>query len=97
MLALYNSEEQDHGLADVLDWKLLEAAKPALEHQQKVHASFPIRNIDRTVGTILSNELTKIYRSAGLPEDTIHFKFNGTAGQSFGAFNNQGITLGTGR
>jgi glutamate synthase (NADPH/NADH) large chain len=92
-VGLYNSEEQDHGLADVLDWKLLKAAKPALEHQQKVHASFPIRNIDRTVGTILSNELTKIYRSAGLPEDTIHFKFNGTAGQSFGAFNNQGITL----
>jgi len=92
-VGLYNSEEQDHGLADVLDWKLLEAAKPALEHQQKVHASFPIRNIDRTVGTILSNELTKIYRSAGLPEDTIHFKFTGTAGQSFGAFNNQGITL----
>ncbi len=92
-VGLYNSEEQDHGLADVLDWKLLEAAKPALEHQQKVHASFNIRNIDRTVGTILSNELTKIYRSAGLPEDTIHFKFTGTAGQSFGAFNNQGITL----
>lgn len=90
---LYNTEEQDHGLADVLDWKLLAAAKPALEKQEKVTGTFPIRNIDRTVGTILSNELTKIYRSAGLPDNTIHFKFVGTAGQSFGAFNNKGITL----
>jgi glutamate synthase (NADPH/NADH) large chain len=92
-VGLYNTEEQDHGLADVIDWKLLAAAKPALENQEKVTASFSIKNTDRTVGTILSNELTKIYRSAGLPDDTIHFKFNGTAGQSFGAFNNKGITL----
>lgn len=92
-VGLYNSEEQDHGLADVLDWKLLAAAKPALEHKEKVSASFSIKNTDRTVGTILSNELTKIYRSEGLPNDTIHFKFTGTAGQSFGAFNNKGITL----
>ena len=92
-VGLYHQEDQDHGLADVLDWKLLEAAKPALELQQQVKASFDIKNTDRTVGTILSNELTKIYRSAGLPDDTIHFKFLGTAGQSFGAFNNKGITL----
>jgi len=92
-VGLYHQEDQDHGLADVLDWKLLEAAKPALENQQQVKASFDIKNTDRTVGTILSNELTKIYRSAGLPDDTIHFKFLGTAGQSFGAFNNKGITL----
>ena len=92
-VGLYKQEEQDHGIADVLDWKLLEAAKPALEKQEKVNASFDIKNTDRTVGTILSNELTKIYRSAGLPEDTIHFKFTGTAGQSFGAFINKGITL----
>ncbi|MCU0321716.1 MAG: glutamate synthase-related protein, partial [Chitinophagaceae bacterium] len=92
-VGLYNTEEQDHGLADVIDWKLLAAAKPALENQEKVTASFSIKNTDRTVGTILSNELTKIYRSTGLPDDTIHFKFNGTAGQSFGAFNNKGITL----
>lgn len=64
-----------------------------MEKGEKVTASFPIKNTDRTVGTILSNELTKIYRSAGLPDDTIHFKFKGTAGQSFGAFNNKGITL----
>ena len=92
-VGLYKQEEQDHGLSDVLDWQLLKAAKPALEKQEKVNASFNINNTDRTVGTILSNELTKIYRSNGLPDDTIHFKFTGTAGQSFGAFNNKGITL----
>lgn len=92
-VGLYNTEEQDHGLADVIDWKMLEAAKPALENGEKITASFSIKNTDRTVGTILSNELTKIYKSAGLPDDTIHFKFTGTAGQSFGAFNNKGITL----
>ncbi len=92
-VGLYKQEEQDHGLADVIDWKLLAAAQPALQNQEKVKANFSIKNTDRTVGTILSNELTKIYRSAGLPDDTIHFKFNGTAGQSFGAFNNKGITL----
>jgi len=92
-VGLYKQEEQDHGLSDVLDWQLLKVAKPALEKQQKIKASFNIKNTDRTVGTILSNELTKIYRSGGLPDDTIHFKFTGTAGQSFGAFNNKGITL----
>ncbi len=92
-VGLYKQEEQDHGLSDVLDWQLLKAAKSALDNKEKVTASFNIKNTDRTVGTILSNELTKIYRSAGLPDDTIHFKFNGTAGQSFGAFNNKGITL----
>jgi glutamate synthase (NADPH/NADH) large chain len=89
---LYKSEEQDHGLTEVLDWKLLEAAKPALDHREKVTASFALRNTDRTTGTILSNEITKRYRAEGLPEDTIHFKFTGTAGQSFAAFNTKGIT-----
>ena len=90
---LYCSEEQDHGLEQVLDWKLLEAAKPALENREKVCREFKIRNTDRTVGTILSNEITKRYRGEGLPADTIHFKFAGTAGQSFAAFNTKGITL----
>jgi glutamate synthase (NADPH/NADH) large chain len=92
-VGLYKQEEQDHGLSNVLDWKLLEAAKPALENQQPIKSTFNIKNTDRTVGTILSNELTKIYKSKGLPHNTIHFKFNGTAGQSFGAFTNKGITL----
>lgn len=90
---LYNQEQQDHGLSEVLDWKLLEAAKPALEKKQPVNASFPIRNIDRTAGTILSNEITKLYKAEGLPDNTIHFNFTGTAGQSFGAFNTKGVTL----
>jgi glutamate synthase (NADPH/NADH) large chain len=89
----YHQEDQDHGIADVLDWKLLKAAAPALEKKQRVSASFPIKNTDRTAGTILSNEITKKYKAEGLPEDTIHFTFNGTAGQSFGAFNTKGVTL----
>jgi len=90
---LHNQEQQDHGLAEVLDWKLLEAAGPALEERQKVFAAYLVRNTDRTIGTILSNEISKRYQSAGLPEDTIHFKFTGTAGQSFGAFGARGLTL----
>lgn len=90
---LYHKEDQDHELDKVLDWKLLEAAKPALESQQKVYAEFNIKNIDRTAGTILSNEISKKYKGDGLPDDTIHFKFKGTAGQSFGAFNTKGVTL----
>ncbi|NCI45946.1 glutamate synthase large subunit [Sediminibacterium soli] len=90
---LYKQEEQDHGISDVLDWKLLKAAQAAINNGQRVAASFPIKNTDRTVGTILSNEITKKYKAEGLPEDTIHFTFNGTAGQSFGAFNTKGVTL----
>ncbi len=90
---LFNTEAQDHGLAEVLDWQLLKAAKKSIDQQSSVKASFPIKNTDRTVGTIVSNEITKKYRAAGLPEDTIHFKFEGTAGQSFGAFNTRGLKL----
>ena len=92
-VGLYKQEEQDHGLEDVLDWKLLEAAKPALENRQKVTGTFDIKNTDRTTGTILSNEITKIYKAEGLPADTIKYKFNGTAGQSFAAFNTKGVTF----
>jgi glutamate synthase (NADPH/NADH) large chain len=80
-------------LKNQIDWRLLEAAKPALEKNEKVYESFRVLNTDRTVGTILSNEISKLYGSAGLPDDTIHFKFTGTAGQSFGAFNTKGVTL----
>jgi glutamate synthase (NADPH/NADH) large chain len=89
---LYKQEEQDHGLGMVLDWKLLQAAQPALELGQRVQGQFEIKNTDRTTGTILSNEITKKYREAGLPDDTIHFKYRGTAGQSFAAFNTRGVT-----
>ena len=90
---LYHTEQQDHGLADVLDWQLLQAAEPAIEKAQKVTASFPIKNTDRATGTLLSNEISRKYRADGLPDNTIHFSFTGTAGQSFGAFNTRGVTL----
>jgi glutamate synthase (NADPH/NADH) large chain len=90
---IHHSEDQDHGLEDVLDWQLLAAARPALESGQKVSAAFNVKNTNRTIGTILSNEISKLYKSKGLPADTIHFKLKGTAGQSFGAFNTSGVTL----
>ena len=90
---LFKSEEQDHGIEEVLDWKLIEAAKPAIIYQEKIKAAFNIQNTDRTTGTILSNEITKKYKAKGLDHDTIHFKFTGTAGQSFAAFNTKGVTM----
>ncbi|MEQ1624090.1 MAG: glutamate synthase large subunit, partial [Sediminibacterium sp.] len=90
--SLYNQETQDHGISEVLDWQLLKIAQAAIDNKQRVQGSFNIKNTDRTVGTIVSNEITKKYKAAGLPDDTIHFNFRGTAGQSFGAFNAKGIT-----
>ncbi|HVY74081.1 MAG TPA: glutamate synthase large subunit [Puia sp.] len=90
---IFNMEQQDHGLNEVLDWKLLNAAKPAIESGQPVSAAFKVKNTDRTIGTILSNEITRVFKAKGLPDDSIHFKLTGTAGQSFGAFNTKGITL----
>lgn len=78
---------------DIIDWKLLEHANPALENRMPVYASFTIKNTDRTVGTLLSNEISKIYGSAGLPYGLINYKFNGSAGQSFGAFATKGLSL----
>ncbi len=92
-VALYKQEEQDHGLQDQLDWELLKIAKPAIEHQEKVTGTFDVINVNRTIGTMLSNEITKVYGAKGLPNDTIKVKFNGTAGQSFGAFSVNGITF----
>lgn len=91
--AVYCSESQDDVLEGVLDWKLLEKAQPAIQRKEKIYAEFDIKNTDRTTGTIVSNEITKAHKAAGLPDDTIHFKFKGTAGQSFGAFNTKGVTL----
>ena len=90
---LYCSEKQDHGLDDSINWKLLDAAKPAIERNEPVTASFKIINTDRAIGTMLSNDISKKYKAAGLPDNSIHFSFKGTAGQSFGAFNTKGITL----
>jgi len=89
----YATRKQDHGLDKALDLKLIKHAAPALEKKEKIHASFPIRNTNRVVGTMLGHEVTKRYGAHGLPEDTIRFHFNGSAGQSFGAFLPKGITL----
>ena len=84
---------QDHGLADALDNQIIAKAARALEHRTPVSLSFPIRNVNRTVGTMLGYELTKRYGADGLPDDTIALQFSGSAGQSFGAFVPRGITL----
>jgi glutamate synthase (NADPH/NADH) large chain len=89
----YHCKDQNHMLESVLDWKLVDAAKPALENAEKVHAEFDVVNTDRAVGTILSHELTKIYKGDGLPDGTVHFKLNGSIGQSMGAFMCKGVEL----
>ncbi|WP_372806307.1 glutamate synthase large subunit [Pontiella sp.] len=89
----FHSKDQNHMLESVLDWKLVDAAKPALENAQKVEAEFDVVNTDRAIGTILSHEVTKIYKDQGLPDGTIHFKLNGSIGQSMGAFMCKGIEL----
>lgn len=91
--SLYNTEEQDHGMSMILDWGLLKQAKEALENRTPVFGTFKVKNTDRTIGTLLSNEISKIYGSEGLPDNTINFKFEGSAGQSFGAFNTKGISF----
>jgi len=93
-IGCYHQVSQDHHLAQTLDLReLLKICQPALEKQIPVKASLKIRNTDRVVGTILGGELTKRYGATGLPEDTIDLHFQGTAGQSFGAFVPAGVTL----
>ena len=87
----YKMVPQDHGMANVLDHALIKTALPALENVQKVQATFNIRNIDRATGTMLSYEISKRFKAEGLPEGTIQYTFNGSAGQSFGAFAAKGI------
>ncbi len=84
---------QDHGLADALDNELIARAAPALDRGEPVEIDLPIRNVNRTVGTMLGHEVTKRYKGEGLPDDTIQVRFTGSAGQSFGAFVPRGITL----
>ncbi|WP_280345724.1 glutamate synthase large subunit [Nocardia neocaledoniensis] len=84
---------QDHGLDKALDNELIAQAAPALERGQAVKIETKITNVNRTVGTMLGHEVTKLYGGAGLPDDTIDITFNGSAGNSFGAFVPAGITL----
>jgi glutamate synthase (NADPH) large chain len=91
--ALFKQEEQDHGMENVLDKQLLEFASVALEKAEPVSHQFAITNQNRAVGTMLSNEVSKVYLGKGLPDDTIHYKFTGSAGQSFAAFAAAGLTF----
>jgi glutamate synthase domain-containing protein 3 len=85
--------KQDHGLSTALDHELITASKAALEDAKPVEASFAIRNIHRSVGTMLSGEVARHYGEDGLPDETIRLRFNGSAGQSFGAFLAKGISM----
>ncbi len=91
--ALHNTTVQDHALDKALDNQLIELAEDALERGDAVRIQLPIRNVNRTVGTMLGHQVTKRYRGEGLPEGTIDVTFTGSAGQSFGAFLPRGITL----
>ena len=91
--ARYHGEVQDHGLEGALDHTLIEQARPALERATPVRIDTAIRNTNRTVGAMLSGEVAKRYGYRGLPDDTIHIRLTGTAGQSFGAFLAHGVTL----
>ncbi|AEH00453.1 glutamate synthase large subunit [Lacinutrix sp. 5H-3-7-4] len=88
---LFNTYCQDHNLNVHLDFKIVKQAHQALFRRQKTHFELPITNIDRAVGAIVSNEISKIYGADGLPEDTIDIDFHGSAGQSFGAFATKGL------
>ena len=84
---------QDHNITNVLDCKLIELAKPALDLREPVRNEIEIRNYNRTTGAMLSGAVCKKYGEEGLPQDTIHFKFTGAAGQSFGAWLARGVTF----
>jgi glutamate synthase (NADPH/NADH) large chain len=92
-VALSHREQQQHGLEKALDNRLIELARAALERREKVAIEMPIRNINRTVGTMLSYEVANRYGHEGLADDTIRIRFAGSAGQSFGAFLARGISL----
>jgi glutamate synthase domain-containing protein 2/glutamate synthase domain-containing protein 1/glutamate synthase domain-containing protein 3 len=92
-VARHHSEEQNHGLEKALDNRLIELAQGALERGERASIDMPIRNGNRTVGTMLSHEIARRYGHDGLPDGTIHIRFAGSAGQSFGAFLARGVTL----
>lgn len=90
---LYKSIDQDHGIQHAIDNELLLACRPALESAERVTLDRTVRNVNRTVGTILGSELTRRYGVGGLPDDTITINWKGSCGQSFGAFMPRGITF----
>jgi len=92
-LTEYKNIPQDHGISEVLDRKLIEYSKQALGDKVSIQSVFPVINTDRAVGTMLSNEISKMYGADGLEDDSINFRFKGSAGQSFGAFGAKGLTF----
>jgi glutamate synthase (ferredoxin) len=88
----HNTTTQDHELEHVLDFDIIKAALPSIYRKERTRVTFKIKNTDRAVGAILSNEISKIYGAQGLPEDTILVDFEGSAGQSFGAFATNGLS-----
>jgi glutamate synthase (NADPH/NADH) large chain len=91
--SLHQSVPQDHGLADALDVELIRLAQPAITDGHHIEIDLPIRNVNRTVGTMLGHEITKRWKGEGLPDGTIDIRFSGSAGQSFGAFLPAGVTM----
>jgi glutamate synthase (NADPH/NADH) large chain len=91
--SLHNTTGQDHGLDKALDQQLMSAAAQAIETGTPISLEFPIRNVNRTVGTMLGHQVTKRHGGLGLPDDTIDITLRGSAGQSFGAFVPKGVTL----
>jgi glutamate synthase (ferredoxin) len=90
---LYNTQTQEHHIEDSIEFELIEKAHLALFRKEKTVLDFPIRNTNRAVGAIISNEISKIYGAEGLPDNTLRINFTGSAGQSFGAFATKGLTL----
>jgi glutamate synthase (ferredoxin) len=92
-ISIRKTIDQDHNLDNVLDFKIYEEAKLSIEKKIKMNLDFNIKNTDRTVGAIISNEISKIHGEKGLPKDTLILNFRGSAGQSFGAFSVRGLKL----
>ncbi len=92
-IGTYKQIEQEHRLENVLDRRIIEQSKDSIFNNKKIVASFSIKNTDRSVGAMLSNEISKVHGSAGLKENTLKLEFNGSAGQTFGAFLAPGVSF----
>lgn len=92
-LPVYQTEDQNHDLNNSISWKMLEVSQNAIKNKTQINVNFNIKNTDRSVGTIVSHEVTKKYHSQGMPHDSLVYKFRGVAGQSFGAFCTKGISM----
>jgi len=92
-ISLKNSQKQDHNLEKVLDFQIIKDAKNSINKKEVKKLNYQIFNTNRAVGAILSNEISKVHGAKGLPEETLSITFNGTAGQSFGAFSTKGLLL----